>query len=136
MVKTINSQELRLKVGHNLATIRAFRNKKQEAVADETEISRATLSKIETGQYEALTLDILVVLCNYYGTSLAEVFELGLTNVYHNSQPITVNNGGSANPTLKNIDHELGTGYELAIELLKSENAFLRGQVEKFTEKK
>ncbi|MDF2188961.1 helix-turn-helix transcriptional regulator [Paraflavitalea sp. CAU 1676] len=137
MVKTISSQELRTKIGHNLATIRAFRNKKQETVADETEIARTTLSKIETGQHEALTLDTLVQLCNYYGTTLAEVFDLGLTTVYNTMQPITVNSGGTANPTnLKKIEHELGTGYEVALDLLKNENAFLRAQVEKLTDSK
>lgn len=131
MIKSINAEELRIKIGHNLATIRTWKKEKQEGVAKDLGIAAGTLSKIETGQYEGLTIDMLVNLCNHYKTTLAEVFDLGLTTVYNTTQPITVNSGGIAHPTnLKQVQHELSEGYLIAMKQANDEIAYLRKKLD------
>jgi DNA-binding Xre family transcriptional regulator len=127
MIKDINVEEQLIKIGHNLHTIRNYKKEKLEGVAKSIGITHSVLSKIENGRYDGLTVTLLIKLCNHYQVTLQQVLELGLTQIYTKSQ---INETGTANNTLKNIEHEVSSGYEKAIEQNVSEIAYLRKKLD------
>ena len=67
------------RIGKKLRDTRRQRDEKLENVAKAVNISVGTLSEIENGKYEAITLRMLTSISEYYGICLAKMPEIFLT---------------------------------------------------------
>lgn len=134
-MKQIILNELLSRIGKNLLSIRTAKRQKLETVAKELGFKDHTsISKIENAKNEALTVAQIVNMCNYYGISLEEIFDLDDTDFSNKHQ---VNGNGTTNDSFKQVISELSEGYKLAFEQSRfsleekdKEIHYLRSQVE------
>jgi len=61
-------------MGRKLYHVRKSRKESLKKVGEATSISRQTISRIEKGKYNPIVAR-LIRLCNYYGISLASLFD-------------------------------------------------------------
>ncbi|MGI9191982.1 MAG: helix-turn-helix transcriptional regulator [Chitinophagaceae bacterium] len=122
-MKSIDLNVLLITLGQNLHTIRNARKETLQSVAKEIGITHPVISKIENGRYPNLQLNLLIKLCNHYNITLQQAFSLEVANIFQLTQH---NNDGSQ----KLIGQEVSTGYELYIQQLNTENAYLKDQIQ------
>jgi transcriptional regulator with XRE-family HTH domain len=63
-----------LHIGKKLLIIRYSRNEKLITVANAVGISHSTLSRVESGKYNGLSIELLMRLTNYYDITIDELF--------------------------------------------------------------
>lgn len=61
-------------VGQKLSDVRKKRNEKIMSVAMSIGVSHSVISKIENGRYPGLSIQLLVVLAQYYNLHLSQIF--------------------------------------------------------------
>ena len=125
-MKQIDIAAMLTETGSNLHTIRNARKETLQTVASAINITHPIISKIENGRYDALTLSLLIKLCNHYQVSLQQVLSLDVANIFQ------ITNHGEGHQRL--IGQELAAGYELYIQQLNSEIQHLKEQNLKLTD--
>lgn len=126
-MNTIDISSLLLTISNNLHTIRNARKETLKAVAVSIGVTHPIISKVENGRYPNLQLGLLVKLCNHYNVSLQQILSLEVANIFQLTQH---NNEGNQ----KLIAQELATGYDLYIQQVDKENAYLKQRIEKLME--
>lgn len=126
-MNSIDIASLLTRIGKNLHTVRNSRKETLQSVAESIGITYPVLSKVENGRYKTLQLELLIRLCNHYGVRLQQIMELDLSTIFQ------VSNYGEGSQKL--IGQEIATGYELFIQQLQKELAFLREQNSKLLDK-
>lgn len=129
-MKKISSVEMLTTIGQNLHTIRNARKETLQGVASAIGLTHPVISKIENGRYEALTMAMLIKLCNHYDVTLQQVLHLEKSQVFHLTQH---NENGSQ---YKLVGQELSDGYMQSIAQYKSEIEYLRSLLERYVDKK
>lgn len=110
--------------GRNIQTLRINKKLSIEVLAEEIDISAEELENIESGQANDLSFSKVVIIANYFNTSLQELLELQIVQIFNNSQNIT------AGDREVSYTNHLKDGYEVYINHLKEENLELRKKVE------
>ncbi|SEK24327.1 helix-turn-helix domain-containing protein [Parapedobacter koreensis] len=126
MNKEIIPEELLKTIGKNLAKIRSDKGEDLKDVAKAVGVKAVDLEKVEAGVYP-LTIELLVILVNHFDTSLQQVMEVALAQIYYFTQ---TNSTGSSHKQYVVNDHT--NGYELLVEQLQKEVEYLRGYFEKY----
>lgn len=126
-MKTIEIQALLTTIGQNLHTIRNTRKETLQSVAADIGITHPVISKIENGRYPTVQLGLLVKLCNHYKITLQQLFSFEVANIFQ------LTNNGEGHQKL--IGQEVSSGYELYIQQLTQENAFLKEQNQQLIDK-
>lgn len=111
-------------VGKNIQTLRINKKLSIEVLAEEIDISAEELENIESGQVNDLSFSKIVIIANYFNTSLQELLGLQIVQIFNNSQNIT------AGDREVSYTNHLKDGYEIYINHLKEENLELRKKIE------
>ena len=88
MVENINSDILALTIGKNVTTYRTLRKIDVKVAAKDLEIDPEVLQAIEKGNYQDLTLVLIIRMANYFNVTLPQMLELQIVQVFNYSQNI------------------------------------------------
>jgi transcriptional regulator with XRE-family HTH domain len=119
---------IKKQIGENIKDIRREKKIEVKTLCQDLDLSPAGYSNIERGVTD-INISRIIQLSGYFGVHFSKILSIDNVTNYYFHQP----NGGTQNNG--QIKNDLADGYRFALEQLKQDNDYLKGQNERLLAK-